>query len=180
MLKSQVNPHFLFNSFNTLIAIIEEDQKTAVSYVEKLSEFFRSIVAYRDKDLIPLREEINLLDNYFFLQKKRYGQHLSLSIKIDDNTLSATRIPPLTLQLLVENAIKHNAVSKESPMLIEIFTESSNIIVQNNMNPKLLNERSSGMGLQNITNRFNLLTDEMVEIKNDGKIFSVKIPLIKK
>lgn len=180
MLKSQVNPHFLFNSFNTLIAIIEEDQKTAVSYVEKLSEFFRSIVAYRDKDLIPLREEINLLDNYFFLQKKRYGQHLSLSIKIDDNTLSATQIPPLTLQLLVENAIKHNAVSKESPMEIEIYTESSNIIVQNNMNPKLLNERSSGMGLQNITNRFNLLTDEKVEIKNDGKIFSVKIPLIKK
>ncbi|MCX6273608.1 MAG: histidine kinase, partial [Bacteroidetes bacterium] len=151
MLKSQVNPHFLFNSFNTLIAIIEEDQKTAVSYVEKLSEFFRSIVAYRDKNLIPLREEINLLNNYFFLQKKRYGQHLSLNIKIDDNTLSATQIPPLTLQLLVENAIKHNAVSKESPMEIGIFIESSNIIVVNNINPKLLSERSSGMGLQNIT-----------------------------
>ena len=180
MLKSQVNPHFLFNSFNTLIAIIEEDQKTAVSYVEKLSEFFRSIVAYRDKDLIPLREEISLLNNYFFLQKKRYGQHLSLNIKIDDYSLSAMQIPPLTLQLLAENAIKHNAVSKESPMEIEIFTESSNIIVQNNMNPKLLSEKSSGMGLQNITNRFKLLTDETVEIKNDGKTFSVKIPLIKK
>lgn len=180
MLKSQVNPHFLFNSFNTLIAIIEEDQKTAVSYVEKLSEFFRSIVAYRDKNLIPLREEINLLNNYFFLQKKRYGQHLSLNINLDENSLSATQIPPLTLQLLVENAIKHNAVSKESPMKIEIFTESSNIVVQNNMNPKLLNERSSGMGLQNITNRFKLLTDATVEIKNDGKTFSVKIPLIKK
>ncbi len=180
MLKSQVNPHFLFNSFNTLITIIEEDPKTAVSYVEKLSEFFRSLIAYRDRNLIPLKEELNLLDNFFFLQKKRYGQHLKLSVQPDVSKISAFVIPPLTLQLLVENAIKHNAVSKESPMQIEVFNEDEYIVVQNNLNPKILNERSSGLGLQNITNRYKLLTEDKVVITNDGKTFSVKVPLIKR
>ncbi|CAN5573737.1 hypothetical protein BH11BAC1_BH11BAC1_22020 [soil metagenome] len=180
MLKSQVNPHFLFNSFNTLITIIEEDQKTAVSYVEKLSEYFRSIIAYRDRNLIPLKEEIILLNNFFFLQKKRFGQYLNLEIMLDSSTLNKTEIPPLTLQLLVENAIKHNAVSKESPMHIEVVRENENIIVRNNLNPKILKERSSGMGIQNITNRFRMLTDKTVEVTDDGKFFTVKIPILVK
>ncbi|MEO8085266.1 MAG: two-component regulator propeller domain-containing protein [Bacteroidota bacterium] len=180
MLKSQVNPHFLFNSFNTLITIIEEDQKTAVSYVEKLSEYFRSIVAYRDKNLIPLKEEIILLNNFFFLQKKRFGQYLNLDIKLDSPTINNAEIPPLTLQLLVENAIKHNAVSKESPIYIEVLKENENIIVRNNLNPKMLKERSSGMGIQNITNRFRMLTDKTIEVIDDGKFFTVKIPILVK
>ena len=180
MLKSQVNPHFLFNSFNTLITIIEEDKKTAVSYVEKLSEFFRSIVAYRDQNLIPLEEEIKLLGNYFFLQKKRYGQHLVLNNQIDEKSQAAYEIPPLTLQLLMENAIKHNAVSKESPLLIDLFiNENEKLVMQNNINQKIASGTSSGLGLQNITSRFKLLTDEAVEVINDGKHFIVRIPLIK-
>lgn len=179
-LKSQVNPHFLFNSFNTLISIIEEDKKTAVSYVERLSEFFRSIVAYRDKNLIPLAEEINLLNNYFYLQKKRYGQHLVMNIDLKENEMAGVEIPPLTLQLLAENAIKHNAISKESTLEIKLYREGDMLIMQNNINPKMIAERSSALGLQNITNRFRLLTHEKVDIVSDGKIFSVKIPLLKK
>jgi ligand-binding sensor domain-containing protein len=180
MLKSQVNPHFLFNSFNTLISIIEEDKKTAVSYVEKLSEFFRSIVAYRDQNLIPLDEEIKLLGNYYFLQKKRYGQHLVLNNEIDEAKQATYEIPPLTLQLLMENAIKHNAVSKETPLAIDLFIDSGEILVmRNNINPKIGNSKSSGLGLQNITSRFKLLTDAAVEVINDGKNFIVRIPLIK-
>jgi ligand-binding sensor domain-containing protein len=180
MLKSQVNPHFLFNSFNTLIAIIEEDKKTAVSYVEKLSEFFRSIVAYRDQNLITLEEEIKLLGNYFFLQKKRYGQHLVLNNEIEKVKQAAYEIPPLTLQLLMENAIKHNAVSKETPLTISLFIDDSEMLVmQNNINVKIGKSTSSGLGLQNITSRFKLLTDAEVEVLNDGKNFIVRIPLIK-
>jgi ligand-binding sensor domain-containing protein len=179
-LKSQVNPHFLFNSFNTLISIIEEDKKTAVSYVEKLSEFFRSIVAYRDRNLIPLSEEIHLLNNYFYLQKKRFGQHLILQTDLSEKDTAEYEIPPLTLQLLSENAIKHNAISKEARLQIKIFAEDGKLVVQNNINPKMLSEKFSGLGLQNITNRFRLLTTEKVEILNDGKLFTVKIPLLKK
>jgi ligand-binding sensor domain-containing protein len=180
MLKSQVNPHFLFNSFNTLIAIIEEDKKTAVSYVEKLSEFFRSIVSYRDNKLIPLDEEIKLLGNYFYLQKKRYGQHLVLKNEIDDMKQREYEIPPLTLQLLMENAVKHNAVSKESPLLVHLYLDGNDkLVMLNNINPKMKSSTSSGLGLQNITNRFKLLTNEEVEVINDGKNFIVKIPLIK-
>ena len=180
MLKSQVNPHFLFNSFNTLISIIEEDKKTAVSYVEKLSEFFRSIVSYRDQNLISLEEELKLLGNYFFLQKKRYGQHLVLNNEINETKIAAYEIPPLTLQLLMENAIKHNAVSKETPLLIDLFIdEDEKLVMQNNINPKISSGTSSGLGLQNITSRFRLLTNEEVEIIDDGKNFIVRIPLIK-
>jgi hypothetical protein len=181
MLKSQVNPHFLFNSFNTLISIIEEDKKTAVSYVEKLSEFFRSIVSYRDQNLIPLEEEIKLLGNYFFLQKKRYGQHLILNNEIDPKSQEVYEIPPLTLQLLMENAIKHNAVSKESPLLIDLFIDKDEkLVMRNNINLKIASSTSSGLGLQNITSRFRLLTKEAVEVINEGNYFIVRIPLIKK
>jgi ligand-binding sensor domain-containing protein len=180
MLKSQVNPHFLFNSFNTLITIIEEDKKTAVSYVEKLSEFFRSIVSYRDKNLIPLDEEIKLLGNYFFLQKKRYGQHLILNNEIDEAKQSSYEIPPLTLQLLMENAIKHNAVSKESPLSVDLFIdEEEKLVMRNNINRKIGSSKSSGLGLQNITSRFRLLTHAKVDVLDDGKYFIVRIPLIK-
>ena len=180
MLKSQVNPHFLFNSFNTLISIIEEDKKTAVSYVEKLSEFFRSIVSYRDNNLIPLDEEIKLLGNYFYLQKKRYGQHLVLKNEIDTDIQSVYEIPPLTLQLLMENAVKHNAVSKESPLLVQLFIDKDEkLVMQNNINPKIKSSKSSGLGLQNITSRIKLLTNEVVEVLDDGKNFIVRIPLIK-
>jgi len=178
VLRNQVNPHFLFNSFNTLISTIEENPKMGVEYVEQLSDFFRNIVNYRDKDIIPLKEELELLQTYFFLQQKRYGNNLRLEINITESAAEQNYIPPLTLQLLIENAIKHNAVSKETPLLITVNIDGSFLIVNNNMNPKLNKDTSSGMGLQNIINRYNILCDKKVQIKNDNKNFIVLLPLI--
>ena len=180
VLRNQINPHFLFNSFNTLISTIEENPKMAVGYVEHLSEFFRNIVNYRDKEVITLGEEITLMHTYFYLQQKRYGDNLKLNINITEEAKKHIFIPPLTLQLLLENAIKHNAVSKETPLLVELYIENEKwLILRNNINPKLSKETGSGMGLQNIINRYNLLSGEPVLIKNDGVSYTVSLPTLK-
>ena len=179
VLRNQVNPHFLFNSFNTLISAIEENPKTAVDYVEQLSEFFRNIVNYRDKDVIQLGEEINLLKTYFYLQQKRYGDNLKLNITIDEASKKQIFVPPLTLQLLIENAIKHNAVSKETILKIDLFLQDHHLVVRNNINPKLSQQSGTGMGLQNIINRYNILSKDPVVVNNDKKYFTVLLPALK-
>ncbi|HXL58904.1 MAG TPA: histidine kinase, partial [Chitinophagaceae bacterium] len=178
-LRNQVNPHFLFNSFNTLISIIEENPKMAVEYVEQLSVFFRNIVNYRDKDIITLQEEIGLLKTYLFIQQKRFGQNLRLNINLKNEEKEQTFIPPLTLQLLAENAIKHNAVSKETPLNIDIFTEQDRLVFRNNLNPKLTAATGAGIGLRNITNRYKLLSQKEVSILNNNKYFRVSLPTLK-
>lgn len=178
-LKSQVNPHFLFNSFNTLISVIEENPGKAVEYVEHLSDLYRKIVTYRDKDLILLKEETDLINDYFFIQQKRFGNNLRLNVQLSDEDLSGNLIAPLTLQLLAENAVKHNAVSAETPLTIDIFINNKMLVVKNNVNPKLTTEKGSGMGLQNIQNRYKLLGSEDVKIEKTATLFIVCIPLIK-
>jgi ligand-binding sensor domain-containing protein len=178
-LKSQVNPHFLFNSFNTLISIIESTPTLAVEYVERLSEFFRNIVNVRDKNLILLSEEIGLLDNYIFIQKKRYGDCLKLETNIGGDIKNSTFIAPLTLQLLAENAIKHNAISKETPLVISIESIDGKLCIRNNINPKMSPENSTGFGLENINKRYELLTKVKVEVIREDKYFLVYIPLLK-
>jgi sensor histidine kinase YesM len=177
-LRSQVNPHFLFNSFNTLISIIESTPALAVEYVERLSGFFRSIITYRDQNLINLEEELKLLDNYIFIQRKRYGDNLTLEIRLDPPTRRNSFVPPLTLQLLAENGIKHNAVSRETPLRITITENHGRLEISNNINPKRSRESSTGMGLQNIMNRYELLTPEKVEIIREENKFTVVIPLL--
>ena len=178
-LRNQVNPHFLFNSFNTLISIIEDDPKMAVEYVEQLSDFFRNIVNYRDKDIIAVKEELELLKTYLFLQQKRFGNSLSLNINLSDQEKAQNFIPPLTMQLLAENAIKHNAVSKETPLAIDIFMKDERLIVQNNINAKFSQAAGAGMGLQNIVNRYTLLSNQNVIIDNGDQFFRVSLPLLK-
>ena len=179
VLRNQVNPHFLFNSFNTLISTIEDNPKTAVEYVEHLSDFFRNIVNYRDKNTISLKEEILLLQDYLYLQQKRYGEHLQLRISIDQQAQENIYLPPLTLQLLTENAIKHNVVSREAALLIELRAEEHYVIVQNNINKKIQQEKGTGMGLPNIVSRYALLSDQPVLIKNTGQDFIVCLPVLK-
>lgn len=177
-LRSQVNPHFLFNSFNTLITVIEDNPTKAVEYVERLSEFFRNIVTYRDKDLIQLDEELNLLDNYIFIQRKRYGNSLTLNINLEQSSRHEFLIPPLTLQLLAENAIKHNSVSKETPLVIDLFISQGMLFIRNNVNPKIQKEKSTGLGLQNIVSRYKLLTELPVKIDHATDHFTVALPLL--
>jgi len=176
-LKSQVNPHFLFNSFNTLITIIEEDKKNAIEFVETLSSFFRNIVTFKDHDLITLQEELGVASVYFYLQQKRYGNNLRLKVQVSDEA-KKKKIPPLVLQMLMENAVKHNAVSSETPLDISITSNGSSLVLTNNINVKRTVEHSTRTGLQNILNRFRLLTNQPVVISHTATSFSVTIPLI--
>lgn len=180
VLRNQVNPHFLFNSFNTLISAIEEEPKIAVEYAEQLSAFFRNIVNQRDKDIISLADELDSLGSYTFLQKKRYGDSLQVDIRLSEEQKSLYQLPPLSLQLLMENAIKHNAVSKETPLLITItIDEEEYLCIRNNRNPKLKPQEGAGMGLQNIMNRYGLLTHKPVKVLKEAEYFIVLVPLLK-
>ena len=180
-LKSQINPHFLFNSFNTLISIIEDSQDKAVDYVETLSDYFRSMLNYRDKDVIRLSEELDIVSAYFYLQQKRFGEHLKLNINVASSIKEEFSVPPLSIQLLVENAIKHNAVSHETPLQIDITLNDNNqfLVVSNNLNPKKTHDPSTGIGLNNIFSRYKILTEQDVTVIRTDKQFIVELPLIK-
>lgn len=176
-LKSQVNPHFLFNSFNTLIAVIEEDQDTAVEYVERLSDFYRNILVYREQNVITVEEELKMTKLYHYLQTKRYKNNFKIDINVDFQSMQMY-IPPMTLQLLMENAVKHNIISKEKPLTIKIYNEDNFLVVENNLQLKSKLEPSTGMGLSNIIHRYHLLSDRDVNIIKTDNYFIVKVPLL--
>lgn len=177
-LKSQVNPHFLFNSLNTLASIIEEDKETAVNYTVQLSDFYRSILAFRDKDLITLGEELRIMQHYMHIQQSRFGAALLLKMHTPSELLSIKHIVPLALQLLVENAIKHNIVSVSQPLLITITATPHNITVRNPLQPKISPEKGSGLGLINIQSRYKLLTDQKVFAGPTATEYIVTLPLL--
>jgi ligand-binding sensor domain-containing protein len=178
-LRAQVNPHFLFNSFNTLMGVIEENPEKALEYTEQLSAFYRNMLTYRETDLISLSEEAKLLQTYIYLQQQRFGIALHYNFNVSDQDLNHYQIPPLTLQLLAENAIKHNTVSVSTPLNLQIFKEGEFLIISNSINHKRKRETGEGMGLKNIMHRYALFSDKPVIIEADEKMFSVRLPLIK-
>jgi ligand-binding sensor domain-containing protein len=177
LLKSQISPHFLFNSFNTLIATIENDPKSAVEFTEHLSDFYRNILHTREKDVITIKEEQELLTSYIFLLQKRHGE--TLTIKMNLINCLNKKIVPLSLQILVENAVKHNVVSKSRPLSILISeTENGYIDIKNNVQKKLNIEVGTGFGLSSLMSRYQLLTGKKVEIIETNDVFLVRIPMI--
>ena len=175
-LKSQINPHFLFNSFNTLITIIEENPKIAVEYVEHLSDFYRSILVYREKDLISLSEELEMVRNFDFLLKKRYENNFHLNDRLNGQT---GRVMPLALQMLVENAVKHNIISSAKPLTIDIFTENNEyVVVRNNNQRKIKPEPGTHFGLQSLVNRYALMGAPPVIVEETPEFFTVKVPIL--
>ncbi len=176
-LKNQINPHFLFNTLNTLTTLIEEDKKSAIQYVEQTADFFRSILSLKDKEVISLKEEMLLIENFYLLQQKRYGTNLQLLLNIPDEFYD-TFVAPLTFQMLTENAIKHNIISKENPLHIAIFVNGDYLVVQNNLQKRVDGNPSSGIGLANITKRYSFLTQRSIEISQDDGYFTVKIPIL--
>jgi LytS/YehU family sensor histidine kinase len=177
VLKAQINPHFLFNSFNTLASIVEEQTDEAVEFIEKLSDYYRSILHYRNQKLITLDEELRLIADFVYLLKKRFGDHFSVEIMVDRAT---GYIPPLALQMLVENAVKHNVISRNKPLHIAITEAKDEYIeVSNNYQPKRNREPSTRFGLQNIKNRYKLLTGREVRIVQTEDVFCVQLPVIK-
>lgn len=176
-LKSQINPHFLFNSFNTLAALIEENPKGAVEYVEQISDFYRSILQYREKNLIALEEELGLVRNYVYLLEKRFGSHLALVIDVAAG--GSYYVAPLTVQMLVENAVKHNVISRSRPLFIEIrIEEGAWLSVCNNLQKKTSPAPSTGFGLESIVHRYGLMTTRKVQIEESQSRFCVRIPLL--
>lgn len=176
-LRSQVDPHFLFNSFNTLVELIESDPDSAVAHVDQLSTFYRSILQLRDRELIPLRDELDLLRSYFVLEQRRFGDRIALEIAAADEVLDAG-IVPLALQMLVENALKHNAITGPGPFVVTVHAAGDAVVVENPVQQRITTARNTGFGLDSITKRYAALTDRPVQVERDDVRFKVRIPLI--
>jgi LytS/YehU family sensor histidine kinase len=177
-LKSQVNPHFLFNSLNTLASLIEEDKQVASDYTTHLSDLYRNMLAHRNEDLITLEEEWEILTNYIYIQNSRFGDALVVETQIPDYVMQNKKIVPLALQLIVENAIKHNVVSKTRPLHISIVADNESITIRNSLNPKISKEKGAGLGMVNIKNRYNLLTKKSIYYGISDKEYVVNLPLL--
>lgn len=177
-MQSQVNPHFLFNSLSSLLGLIDVDTKKAKEYTEKLSDFYRDIVKYKDTDLIPLSYELEIVDTYIYLQNIRFDDSITVTKKIAPEWVDKAKIAPLTLQILFENAIKHNKVGQGNILEITIETIKEGIQVTNNLNPKLYPESSTKTGLGFVKERCRILTGREAEVEITSEYFRVFIPLV--
>ena len=175
-LKNQVNPHFLFNSLNTLSALVATQPEVAEEFIGRLSSIYRYILEYSSKDKVPLSTEIAFIKDYFFLHKIRDDGKIQLKVNVDENDNS--EILPVSLQILVENAIKHNKATRESPLKILIYTENKHIIVKNNLQKMAVRLNSTQIGLRNLAQRVSLLSGKVLIIEETDTDFTVKIPLL--
>lgn len=176
LLKSQISPHFLFNAFNTLSALIELDTRKAGAYVDQLAVLFRKVLHYKNIDSIPLAEEMELVRAYIYLQQQRFENRLHVNIQLEEGTTQLAIIP-MSIQLLVENAIKHNVISQLKPLNIDIVAKRQQIVVSNNLQPKSSPEPSSGFGLSTLSNRYRQQYQADIAIVQTESHFSVSLPL---
>jgi len=178
VLKNQIDPHFLFNSLNTLASVITENPSIAVNFAEKLSQVYRYILQNKDKEVVELATEIAFVKSYIFLLQTRFEKNLEVDFKVSEKYYN-TCIPPLSLQILVENAIKHNIVSSDKPLKINIYiSRETSIVVSNNLQPKNASNSSNKIGLDNIIKRYQYLTERVVEILPTAQEFTVSLPLL--
>jgi two-component system LytT family sensor kinase len=178
-LKNQLDPHFLFNSLNVLTSLIGENPTQAERFTTKLSKVYRYVLEQRNKDLVPIEEELKFAKTYMELLGMRFEDAVKFNIP-DSISNDALKIVPLSLQLLLENAVKHNVVSSSKPLTINIYEEGNYLIIENNINPKEAIGKSTKVGLQNIADRYGLITDKGVKIENNNKTFKVSLPLLYK
>jgi two-component system LytT family sensor kinase len=174
-LKTQINPHFLFNSLNNLTALVDNNPQ-AVDYIQNLSQFLRYVLKNRDKELVTLAEELEMLDQYIVLQKTRLDTNVDFVVEVHESCYSKG-IPPLALQMLVENCLKHNVASRSHPLKVEVTAHNGTISVQNNLQPKH-GEPSTGYGLMNLTERYKFFTQANLEIIRGDNHFKVVLPLL--
>ena len=176
-LKSQIDPHFLFNSLNVLTSLIGENPYQAEKFTTKLSKVYRYVLEQRNKDLIPLTEELQFAKTYMELLSMRFEDAVNFDIPTTVSN-AELKIVPLSLQLLLENAVKHNVVSSLKPLTIKIYEQDGHLIIENNINPKEAIGKSTKVGLRNIADRYGLITRKRVTIENDNKTFKVSLPLL--
>ncbi|RRB07450.1 sensor histidine kinase [Larkinella rosea] len=177
-LKNQVNPHFLFNSLSILSSLVETNTKLSVQYISRLSKVYRYILEQRNAERISLKSELEFVDSYLFLLRIRFADKLHVIIDIPEGDVSRYGIAPLTLQLLIENAVKHNQMSNEKPLVVHIRKVDENLVISNVMQLRPQAEVSTGLGLQNIISRYKLLTKLPVLVEKETGEFVVQIPLL--
>lgn len=176
-LKNQIDPHFLFNSLNSLNSLIRDNEE-ATNFVTKLSFMYRYILQSGDRDLVSVKEELKFLESYVYLIKTRYRDRFSLELDIDAGDLDKD-VPPLALQLLVENAVKHNEISETHPLQVKIYSEDASICVENRIRSRSTLAEGTGNGLSNLDKRYYLLGKQRMTVTTTNNIFCVKIPLLK-
>lgn len=176
-LKQQLNPHFLFNSLTSLSALINADQRLASDFLGQMSDMYRYILMNGDAETVSLQEELKFVESYYKLQKTRFGSGLHLNLNVDEG-LYSYRIAPVTLQNLMENAIKHNIIDRDEPLIIDIYTEGEYLVVKNNSQPKSNVETSNKKGLVQFKTLYKYLTIKTIEIESTDAHFIIKIPLI--
>ncbi|WP_420400136.1 2TM domain-containing protein [Flagellimonas sp.] len=176
-LKNQLDPHFLFNSLNVLTSLIEEDPAQAQKFTTSLSKVYRYVLEQKNKDLVTVDEELNFARTYVRLLKMRFEDSIVFDIP-EKSSIPEAKIVPLSLQLLLENAVKHNVVTAAKPLHIKVEEKAGNLVVSNNLQEKQVVKKSSGVGLQNIKQRYSILTDRGVEIGKTKSKFSVAIPML--
>lgn len=176
-LKNQVNPHFLFNSLNALANLVYEDENKALDFIDQLSEVYRYVLRTQQSETVPIEEELKFLHAYLFLQRIRFGEKLKVTMEIKQDNFN---IPPLALQMLIENAIKHNVISEADPLTIRIDEDDHFVVVVNNLQKKTsIGDDSSGVGLENIRRRYEILKAGDIMVKEDIQFFKVQIPKIR-
>jgi len=178
VLKSQINPHFMFNSLNVLSGLINNDVKKAQQFIDEFSLIYRYVLETIEQPVASLGKELEFMRSYLFLQQIRYGETLTFSVKIAAG-LMELYLPPLSLQVVLENAMKHNIINEAKPLHIDITTEDLYLVVKNNIQPKISKGRSTGLGLKNLIKRYALISDLDPEFIVDTKYYIARLPLIK-
>ncbi|MHA6280079.1 2TM domain-containing protein [Salinimicrobium sp. CAU 1759] len=178
-LKNQIDPHFLFNSLNVLTSLIDENPEKAQKFTTSLSKIYRYVLEQKDKELVSLEEELSFAVTYMNLLKMRFENSLYYEVP-EELKLSEAKVVPLSLQLLLENTVKHNVLSEARPLHIKIYEEHGYLVVENNFQKKEVLGNRNGVGLQNIVERYGLVTHRKVLIDKDPKIFAVKLPILTK
>ena len=178
-LRNELDPHFIFNSLNTLNHLILNNPQQAYLFNNKLAQVYKYFLINKTNELISLSDELEFIDNYFFLLQIRHDNKLHLKTELNDNNERVIMIPPFALQILVENAIKHNEFNDENPLHIKIAMNHQYLKVSNNVKPKNYLVNSTGIGLKNLSSRYKILCNRDIVIENTDKDFTVKLPLIK-
>lgn len=176
-LKNQINPHFLFNSLSVVIALMNKDINIATEYTHKLSNVYRYVLTHNEDDTISLSEEIDFISDYIEILQIRHGEGLQVCMDVIEDDYNK-RIPPMSLQVLIENIVKHNIISSKHPLNISIYSEQPFIVVSNTVIPRIHSEKGMGIGLDNLKKKYKLIAEKDIIIESSDSNFRVKLPLL--
>lgn len=176
-LKNQLNPHFLFNALTSLNSLITENQQLASQFLQHMSKVYRYVLQNKDKNFVSLHTELDFVKNYVFLAETRFGSSLRIKFEIGESAREQA-IVPVTLQILIENALKHNIVDQERPLHIDVFTSGDYLVISNNLQKRKTVETSNKLGLENLKSLYKFLTDRPLIVEELDDRFNVKVPLI--